>query len=115
LSAHHRHAGIVHLDTSLGVLGKNLALCYTPNFTRESLKIIESRFDLIPVTKQEFKEIRVNVVALGDRRIVVKAGSDRIDSELAKRGLLPVPVPYDEVTAFPGSFRCTTMPLVRAG
>ncbi len=108
------HQGIVHLDTSLGVLGKNLALCYAPNFAPDSLRELERRFELVAVTKEEFREIRVNVVALGEGRVIVKAGSDRIEAELVRRGMVPVPVVYDEVTAFPGSFRCTTLPLARA-
>jgi N-dimethylarginine dimethylaminohydrolase len=107
------HRGVIHLDCKLAVVGPSLAIAHVPSFSPETRRFLESRFELIAVTDAEQRDIQINVLPLGGGRTIVKSNATRIADELARRGLTPVPVEYDKVTASPGSFRCTTLPLVR--
>jgi N-dimethylarginine dimethylaminohydrolase len=40
--------------------------------------------------------------------------SERLAKEVQRRGLTPILLDYSAVTHWPGSFRCTTLPAVRA-
>lgn len=105
--------GVIHLDTSLVVIGPHTAIAHTGTFDPASLALLRGRFELIEMTDAEARDVQVNVVPLGDRRIVVKANAHRLTEELDKLGFIPIPVAYDAVTSLPGSFHCTTLPLVR--
>lgn len=107
------HGGVIHLDTSLVVLGPDLAIAHLPTFDEASLLLLRDRFRLIETTEAEARDVQVNVVPLGRGRVVVKDSALRLIDELARHGQVPVPVPYDDVTTLPGSFHCTTLPLRR--
>ncbi|MDX2243718.1 MAG: arginine deiminase family protein [Leptolyngbyaceae cyanobacterium bins.302] len=107
------HRGITHLDSKFNIVAPNTALIYPPSFEPESLKFLEQRFDFIVATREEALDVQINVVSLGDGKVVVKSSSDRLINQLEQKGLTVIPVDYDEVTPLGGSFRCTTLPLVR--
>ncbi len=111
---HFSHRGVIHLDCKLAVVGPRLALAQISAFAPASLKFLESRFELVPVTDTEQRDVQINVVPLGGGKTIVKESARRVAEALAQHGLTPVPVPYDDVTTLPGSFRCTTLPLVRS-
>ncbi len=107
------HGGVIHLDTALVVIGPNVAVAHPGTFDDASVSAIRDRFDLIELSDDEAYDVQVNVIPLGRGRVVVKADAQRLGEELAKRGFTPIPVAYDAVTTLPGSFHCTTLPLVR--
>jgi N-dimethylarginine dimethylaminohydrolase len=107
------HDGIVHLDDHFNIVAPGIALIHKSAFPAERLKWFDRRFDLIPVTGQEARAVQVNALSLSPDTVVISAMSDRIASELADRGIEPIPVDYSEVTKIPGSFRCSTLPLAR--
>ena len=110
---HFSHLGITHLDSKFNIVSNNTALIYMPSFESEILKFLESRFDLISVTREEALDVQINVLSIGDGKIIMKRGCDRIARELEHRGLSVIEVDYNEVTTLGGSFRCTSLPLVR--
>ncbi|MER7400895.1 arginine deiminase family protein [Streptomyces sp. NPDC000070] len=107
------HLGVVHLDVHFTLAAPGVGLVNPAAFTAESLAQLRSRFDLIEVTAQEVRALTVNTVALGPDRLILQAGHDRLEAELARRGVTPVPVDYSEITRFPGGLHCATLPLVR--
>jgi N-dimethylarginine dimethylaminohydrolase len=106
--------GIIHLDTKLNIVAPELALIDRTVFEGKSLAWIERNFELVGATPEESQRMEINTLVIGDERVVMRECSHRLANELAKRGLSPVLLDYSEVTALPGSFRCTTLPLERA-
>jgi N-dimethylarginine dimethylaminohydrolase len=106
--------GIVHLDDHFNIVAPDTALIHREVFCSTQLRWFEQNFDLIDVTDDEARAVQVNVLAIAPGTVIVAEGSDRIASELARRGIDVLAVDYSEVTKVPGSLRCTTLPLLRA-
>lgn len=107
--------GVIHTDTKFNIIGPQLAICHPPAFAPASLAWLESRFDLIPATAEETLALEINTLVIGEAEVVMSSSGRRLAEAVARRGLCPVLIDYDEVNALPGSFRCTTLPLRRAG
>lgn len=105
---------VMHLDTRMTILGKNTALIYAPAFTQEDLRMLSQKFELIEVTEAECQNLGTNVFVINPETIVAHAGHGRIIGELQAAGFQVEVVDYSEPIAIAGSFRCTTMPLVRS-
>ena len=107
------HRGIIHADTLFNIIAPNLAIIHRPSFIAEDIKWLSNRFELIDATDKEARSLSINTLAIGNRKIVMLAPGGRLADEVSKHGLEPVLINYSEVTALPGSFRCTTLPVVR--
>ena len=57
--------------------------------------------------------MEINTLAIGGGKVIVHEQSERLAKLLQQRGLTPILVDYSEVTHWPGSFRCTTLPVER--
>lgn len=110
---HFQDRGVIHLDTKLNIVGPELAVADPTAFTKQSLAVIESHFELIVATPEETRSLDINFLVVSERAVAMSAQSHRLAAELAARGITPIPIDYSEVTALPGSFRCTTLPLER--
>lgn len=108
------HRGIIHLDTKFNIPAKGIGLIHPKSFKRESLKWIESHFDLLEATDKETANMEINTFSLSPRKVVMRERSDRLASLLESKGIQPIMIDYSEVTKLPGSFRCTTLPIERA-
>ncbi|MFF4934509.1 dimethylarginine dimethylaminohydrolase family protein [Streptomyces griseofuscus] len=111
---HFATRGIVHLDDHFTIVAPGTALIHREVFPRAELRWFQQHFDLIDVTDAEARAVQANVLAIAPDTVIVAAGSDRITTQLAARGLEVLTVDYREVTRIPGSLRCTTLPLTRA-
>jgi len=107
------HRGIIHLDTKFNIPAKGVGFIHPKSFKPASLKWLENNFDLIEATDQETRNIEINTFALSPKKVVMRESSERLASILAGKGIEPILIDYSEVTKLPGSFRCTTLPLVR--
>lgn len=108
------HRGIIHLDTKFNIPAEGIGLIHPKSFKPESLKWLENHFDLIEATDEETANIEINTLALSPRKVVMRERSERLASLLESKGVEPILIDYSEVTKLPGSFRCTTLPIVRA-
>lgn len=107
------HRGIIHLDTKFNIPAKGIGLIHPKSFKRESLKWLESHFELIEATNKEAANMEINTFSLSPRRVVMRERSERLAALLEARGIQPTLLDYSEVTKLPGSFRCTTLPIER--
>jgi N-dimethylarginine dimethylaminohydrolase len=107
------HRGIIHLDTKFNIVGPNLALIHTKTFSKQSLKWLRQHFDLIEATDEESDNTEINTIAIKPGVVVIQSRSQRIADELARHDIKPILVDYSEVVKLPGSFRCTTLPVLR--
>jgi len=108
------HRGVIHADTLFNIIAPGLAIIHRPSFIDDDIAWLENRFELIDATDKECRSLAINTLAIGNGKLVMLKKSKRLADEVSKRGLEPILVNYSEVTAFPGSFRCTTLPVVRA-
>lgn len=106
--------GILHLDTVFNILPKNLALIFPSAFQEEDLKVLSRKFSLLKVNKNEqARYLATNVLSLNIRKVISDSNNKRINKILHSNGLEVIEVDYSEVSKLWGSFRCTTLPLVR--
>lgn len=103
---------VLHLDVALNLLPGNLALLYPGGLVDVSDHLRRS-YDLIEVTADEQDRLATNVLSLDARTVVADERNERVASILAKRGLDVRVLPFAETTKIGGSFRCSTLPLVR--
>jgi len=107
------HRGTIHLDTKFNVPVKGIGLIHPPSFKPESLRWIENHFDLIEVTEKERLRLEINTFSIAPQKVIMLASGERLAALLASKGVEPILVDYSEVTKQGGSFRCTTLPIVR--
>ncbi|MDP8922460.1 MAG: arginine deiminase family protein [Chloroflexota bacterium] len=103
---------ILHLDVVLNLLPGNLALIYPPGLI-EIPDRVRRAYDLIVVTDEEQDRLATNVLSLDERTVVADERNERVASILTNRGLDVRALPFAETTKIGGSFRCSTLPLVR--
>ena len=104
---------VMHLDTRLTLLPKNIALSYTEDFEEIDIKYVTDTFDLISVSQIEAKRLGTNVFVINPETVVVPKEHARITDQLKRKGLNVEMVDYTEPIALGGSFRCSTLPLLR--
>lgn len=106
--------GAIHTDCKFNIIGEHLAIANPAALTGESLRQIEQRFDVIAATDEETLDVAINTLVIGDRVVVMSTAACRLAEAVAARGIEPILLDYTEVNALPGSFRCTTLPLIRS-
>lgn len=105
---------VMHLDTRLVLLPKNIALIYPKSFKKEDFDELKSRYILIEIYDDEVKKLGTNVFAVDPETLVVPLQHMRVADELKQHKFKLEIVDYTEPINLGGSFRCTTMPLERA-
>ncbi len=109
------HRGVIHLDTKFNIPAKGVGFIHPKSFDSKSLKWLERNFDLIEATDREMRNIEINTLSISPRKVVMQERSIRLTALLEEKGVEVVFVDYSEVLKLPGSFRCTTLPIERAG
>lgn len=107
------HRGVIHLDTKFNIVGENVALFTRKSFPPDTVRWFEKHFDLIEATEEETSGIEINTFAIGGGKVIMREKSERLATLVQEKGLTPILVDYSEVTHWPGSFRCTTLPIER--
>ena len=103
---------VLHLDVVLNLLPGNLALIY-PDGLIDVPASLRDAYDLVVVTAEEQDRLATNVLSLDAHTVVADERNERVASILASRGLDVRVLPFAETTKIGGSFRCSTLPLVR--
>lgn len=104
---------VMHLDTRLTLLPKNLALIYPHVFSKTDLHTLSTRFTLIEVEKDDEMNLGANVFFINPETVIVPSEYPNIAKALGDHGFDVRSIPYSEVMRFGGSFHCTTMPIER--
>ena len=103
---------ILHLDVVVNLLPGKAALIYPDGLTEVPARL-RREYDLIEVTADEQDRLATNVLSLDERTVVADERNERVAAILANRGLDVRALPFAETTKIGGSFRCSTLPLVR--
>ena len=105
----------LHLDTQFAMLDARRALAAVDVLDDDFIAWVEALgIELVPVTYKEVQRLGANVLSLGQNRILVADGNDRVNRELSRLGYDVVAVELDQFTRCGGGAHCLTMPLARA-
>lgn len=108
----HHDEDVLHMDCTFLPVGEHHCLIYPPGF-HQMPKCIEHNYEWIEITKEEQFELGTNVLSISPTQVISRSSASRINAELRKIGLEVVEVPFDETPKGGGSFRCSSLPLVR--
>ncbi|SDX51605.1 N-Dimethylarginine dimethylaminohydrolase [Marininema mesophilum] len=103
----------LHLDCILNILSPNEALIFPPAFEEESLALLAKRYELIEVDETEQFTLGTNILSIGNRTVLSLPVNPRVNKALRHRGFTVVEVDLSEIIKSGGSFRCSTLPLLR--
>ncbi|UFN45170.1 dimethylarginine dimethylaminohydrolase family protein [Nocardioides okcheonensis] len=106
--------GVIHLDTKFNLVTPEMAIISRDSFKAASLKWLEDHFELVDATAEETRAIQINTLAIGNGKVIMDRRAERLANLIRARGVDPTLLDYSEITALPGSFRCTTLPLERS-
>lgn len=115
-----------HLDTTFVPLAPGKALV-NPEWVRELPDCLSS-WDLLEAPPPTYAEgspmaypyftsqwISMNVLSLDEKRVVVDSQQTALIAKLRDWGFSPIPLPFDYVGLFGGSFHCVTLDVRRRG
>ncbi|PZE20285.1 dimethylarginine dimethylaminohydrolase family protein [Paenibacillus xerothermodurans] len=104
----------LHLDCVFNLISPEEALVFPPALDREGFEKISSRYDLIQVDESEQFRLGTNVLSIGNKKAFSLPVNVKVNSELRRRGYDVIEVDLSEIIKSGGSFRCCTLPLLRA-
>lgn len=112
----HRFAPeFLHIDTLFSMVDQGLALgCVDILGERFVAALAREGVEILPVARDEAGPLGCNILALGDRRVVIPEGCGGIASLLSARGYRPIAVDVSEFLQCGGGIHCLSMPLDRA-
>jgi len=123
---HTRCSAPCHIDTTFLPLRPGLAVV-NPDWVKElpealsSWTLIEAPeptyHDASPMAHPYFTSqwLSMNVFSLDDKHVFVDAQQKNLMAAFREHGLVPIPVPFDYVGMFGGSFHCVTLDVRRQG
>jgi N-dimethylarginine dimethylaminohydrolase len=104
---------ILHLDCIFNIISESEALIHQEGLIKEDVDRLASKFELIDVTREEQFTMGVNVLSIGNKKIISLPVNKTVNAKLRKRGYEVIEVEFDEIIKSGGSFRCCTLPLLR--
>jgi N-dimethylarginine dimethylaminohydrolase len=104
---------VMHLDTRFTILSPTCALIEPSAFEPSALEQLKKQYTLIPVLKEELLDLGTNVFMVNPQTVFSAKHNTRINTELKRAGFHVEALDYTEPISLGGSFRCTTLPLVR--
>ncbi len=103
---------LLHALGAICILRQGLLMAYLPALI-DGLPEPLRDWEIIELTEHEAKSFATVGVSLDDSTYVMPAGNNRVVEELDKRGIEPIAIPFDDVSFWGGSVRCSTLPLAR--
>ncbi|MBS4203377.1 dimethylarginine dimethylaminohydrolase family protein [Lederbergia citrea] len=103
----------LHLDCVFNILSPEEALFFPNAFDKETIDMLESRFNLIEVTEEEQFTLGTNVLSIGNKKVFSLPVNRQVNSQLKARGYNVIEIDFSEIIKSGGSFRCCTLPVLR--
>ena len=85
----------------------------SPLDIRRAMPDLLKDWDVIEISEAETRAYATVGVSLDDRRYIISSGLDRVAEELAKRGVEPIEIQYDQVSDWGGCVSCSTHAISR--
>jgi len=102
-----------HLDCVMNILSGTEVVACTELIEEKSLQVLQDRYNILDVTRQEQFNLATNVLNLGNRTVVSQPNQERVNGKLAKMGFAVQMVDLGSATIGGGAFRCMTCPMER--
>lgn len=109
------NGNILHLDCVFNPVGAHHALIYSPGL-KHIPKAITNNYELIEVDGDAQQALATNVLSVNQKLVITRDDSHcrPVNESLRKQGIQVITFPFDGAPATGGSFRCCSLPLVRA-
>lgn len=107
------HEDILHLDCIFNILSERDALIHREGLLKEDVERLASKFNLIDVSREEQFTMGVNVLSIGNNKVISLPINEEVNSKIREHGYEVIEVEFDEIIKSGGSFRCCTLPLLR--
>ena len=104
----------LHLDCMFAVIREGLCMCHMPGLKDGRLPKPIKDWEVIEATAEEAHTLGCNTVCLEPGVVLIGAEHRRLITEIERRGVTAVPVPFDKPPEIGGGIRCSTHPLLRA-
>jgi N-dimethylarginine dimethylaminohydrolase len=103
-----------HLDCVFNIISPELALIFPGALNQENIELLSSRYELIEVSEEEQFTLGTNVLGIGKKKILSVPVNKKVNQQLRERGFEVIEVDITEIIKSGGSFRCCTLPIIRA-
>jgi glycine amidinotransferase len=103
---------ILHLLGIMAIVREGLLLLFRDELDCEMPDPLKD-WDVIELSEAETRAYATVGVSLDDRRYIIPSGLDRVAEELAKRGVEPIEIQYDQVSYWGGCVSCSTHAISR--
>jgi N-dimethylarginine dimethylaminohydrolase len=103
---------ILHLLGIMVIVREGLLLLFRDELDCEMPDPLKD-WDVIELSEAETRAYATVGVSLDDRRYIIPSGLDRVAEELAKRGVEPIEIQYDQVSYWGGCVSCSTHAISR--
>jgi N-dimethylarginine dimethylaminohydrolase len=104
----------LHLDCVFNIISPELALIFPGALNQENIELLSSRYELIEVSEEEQFTLGTNVLGIGKKKILSVPVNKKVNQQLRERGFEVIEVDITEIIKSGGSFRCCTLPIIRA-
>ncbi|MUK87748.1 hypothetical protein GMD78_04945 [Ornithinibacillus sp. L9] len=104
----------LHLDCVFNILSPKVAIIYPEALTKEDIQLFSSRYELIEVSYEEQHALATNVLSIGNRKVFSLPMNKDVNNQMCNKGFEVIEVDISEIVKSGGSFRCSTLPLLRA-
>ncbi|MCF6408330.1 dimethylarginine dimethylaminohydrolase family protein [Pseudalkalibacillus salsuginis] len=104
----------LHLDCIFNVISPEVALIFPSALNKKEVDFFASRYELIEVTCEEQFTLGTNVLAIGNQKILSLPVNQKVNGKLREKGFEVIEVDISEIIKSGGSFRCCTLPILRA-
>lgn len=106
---------VLHLDCTMNIVGRNHVIIYPDGFAHLP-EILKTEYQWLEVNESEQRLLATNVLSVNREVIISRKHRDlqRVNRILRENGFTVEELAFDAVNATGGSFRCASLPLVRA-
>ncbi|WEV83061.1 dimethylarginine dimethylaminohydrolase family protein [Bacillus velezensis] len=103
----------LHLDCVFNMISETEALYCKNGLRQKEIDLLAERFEMIEVPEEEQFTLGPNILSIGNQTIISLPQHRHTNRELRKRGYTVIETEFSEIIKSGGSFRCSTLPLVR--
>lgn len=110
-----QEGSVLHLDCVFNPVGTNHALIYPPGL-KHIPKAITANYELIEVDRKAQQALATNVLSINPNVVLSRDHPHcyKVNEAMEKAGIDVITMPFDAAPGTGGSFRCCSLPLVRA-
>ncbi|KAA0545350.1 hypothetical protein FZW96_18430 [Bacillus sp. BGMRC 2118] len=103
----------LHLDCLFNIISPKEAILYPGEFDSEKESLLRERYDMIEVSSDEQRTLGVNILSIGEKKVISQPMNEQVNEQLRERGYDVILIDFSEIIKAGGAFRCCSLPLLR--